>query len=124
VCIAKIPSVVVTVREGARALDPALDELALGFAVPAWRRGMKILLPQLAPYLAAAARAGLSITWKIVLIAELIGRPNGVGFELNFAFQNFDVAGIVAYGLVFALIMLAVEILLLQPLERRANAWR
>jgi NitT/TauT family transport system permease protein len=111
-------------REGARALDPALDELARGFAVPVWRRSVKIMLPQLAPYLAAAARAGLSITWKIVLIAELIGRPNGVGFELNYAFQNFDVAGIVAYGLVFALIMLAAEILLLQPVERRANAWR
>jgi NitT/TauT family transport system permease protein len=124
VCIAKIPSVAVTMREGARALDPALDELALGFAVPPWRRVTKIVLPQLAPYLAAAARAGLSITWKIVLIVELIGRPNGVGFELNFAFQNFDVAGIVAYGLSFALIMLGAEILLLQPLERRANAWR
>ncbi len=124
VCIAKIPSVVVTVREGARALDPSLDELALGFAVPVWRRMVRITLPQLAPYLAAAARAGLSVTWKIVLIVELIGRPNGVGFELNFCFQNFDVAGIVAYGLVFALIMLAAEILLLQPLERRANAWR
>ncbi len=124
VCIAKIPSVVVTMREGARALDPALDELAQIFGLPAGRRIAKILLPQLAPYLAASARSGLSITWKIVLIVELIGRPNGVGFELNFAFQNFDVAGIMAYGLAFAAIMLAVESLLLQPLERRANAWR
>jgi NitT/TauT family transport system permease protein len=124
VCIAKIPTVVVTVREGARALDPALDELAQCFAIPRRRRWLKILLPQMAPYLAAAARAGLSVTWKIVLIVELIGRPNGVGFELNLFFQNFDVAGIVAYGLAFSLVMLAAETFLLQRLERRANAWR
>ncbi len=124
VCIAKIPTVVVTVREGARALDPRLDELAQCFAVPrstSWRR---ILLPQMAPYLAAAARGGLSVTWKIVLIVELIGRPNGVGFQLNLFFQTFDVAGIISYGLSFSAIMLAVEAFLLQPLERRANAWR
>jgi len=124
VCIAKIPTVAVTVREGARALDPALDELARSFAIPRLRRWKMVVAPQMAPYLAASARAGLSVTWKIVLIVELIGRPNGVGFEINLFFQNFDVAGIVAYGLVFSLVMLAAEALLLQPIERRANAWR
>jgi len=124
VCISKIPTVVVTLREGARALDPSLDELAQSFALSPLRRWRRIVLPQMAPYLAAASRGGLSVTWKIVLIVELLGRPNGVGFELNLFFQNFDVAGIIAYGLVFALVMLAVESLILQPLERRANAWR
>ena len=80
--------------------------------------------PQLLPYLAAAARSGLSITWKIVLVVELMGRPNGVGFVLNMYFQSFDVTGIVAYGLGFAAIMLVVETALLQPWEKRANAWR
>jgi NitT/TauT family transport system permease protein len=124
VSIAKIPTVIVTVREGARALDPSFDEVAISFAIPWYRRGQRIILPQMAPYLAAAARGGLSVTWKIVLSVELIGRPNGVGFELNVLFQSFDVAGIIAYGLVFALLMLGLESLVLRPLEQRANAWR
>jgi NitT/TauT family transport system permease protein len=124
VVIAKTPAVVVTIREGARAFDPQLDDLAAVYRLPLWRRLRRIALPQLAPYLAAAGRSGLSITWKIVLIVELLGRPNGVGFELNLQFQNFDVAGILAYGLSFAAIMLVVEAALLQPWERRANAWR
>jgi NitT/TauT family transport system permease protein len=124
VSIAKVPTVIVTVREGARALDPGLDELAQCFAIPSTRRWRSIIAPQMAPYLAAAARGGLSVTWKIVLIVELIGRPDGVGFELNLLFQSFDVTGIIAYGLVFAMVMLGLETLLLQPLERRANAWR
>ena len=124
VAIAKVPTVVVTVREGARALDPGLDELASVYRIPGVERLRRIVLPQLAPYLAAAGRSGLSITWKIVLIVELLGRPDGVGFELNLYFQNFQVAGILAYGLVFAAIMLVVEAVALQPWERRANAWR
>lgn len=55
---------------------------------------------------------------------SLMGRPNGVGFALDELFQTFDVPGILAYGFVFAALMLAVEGLLLRPWERRANAWR
>ncbi len=124
VAIAKAPTVFVTLREGARTLDPKLHELALAYHLPHWRRVRRIELPQLMPYIAASARSGLSITWKIVLLVELLGRPNGVGFILNLYFQSFDVAGILAYGLVFACLMLLVETALLQPWERRANAWR
>ena len=57
-------------------------------------------------------------------VVELLGRPNGVGFILNLYFQNFDVTEILAYGLTFAAIMLAVETAILQPWERQASAWR
>ncbi len=124
VVAAKAPSVVVTVREGARALDPGLFDIATVFRIPPMRRLRSIILPQLAPYLAAAGRSGLSITWKIVLVVELLGRPNGVGFSLNFYFQNFDVTAIMGYGLAFAAVMLVIEAGILQPLERRAGAWR
>jgi len=124
VVVAKAPTVVVTVREGTRALDPGLAEMAAAFRLPRWRRLRFVVLPQLLPYLAAAGRGGLSITWKIVLVVELLGRPNGVGYALNLYFQNFNVTGILAYGLAFAGMMLLVEAAILQPLERRANGWR
>ena len=76
VALNKLPIATVTVREGARSLDTALDEMAQVFRMRAWTRIRHIMLPQLAPYLAAAARAGLSLVWKIVLIVELLGRPN------------------------------------------------
>jgi NitT/TauT family transport system permease protein len=124
VAIAKAPTVFVTIREGARALDPGLEELGVVYRLPFPRRLRRIELPQLLPYVAASARSGLSITWKIVLVVELLGRPNGIGFILNLYFQNFDVTGILAYGLTFAAIMLVVETTLLQPWERLTNAWR
>jgi NitT/TauT family transport system permease protein len=124
VAVNKLPAAVVTVREGARALDPALDEMANVFAVPRWKALRHVVLPQLAPYLAAAARSGLSLVWKIVLIVELLGRPNGVGFEIGVAFQLFDVTRILAYALAFVAVIMAIEILLVQPIERRASRWR
>lgn len=124
IAINKLPNAVVTIREGTRALDPALDEMARVYAMPRWRAFRHVVLPQLAPFIAAAARSGLSLVWKIVLVAELLGRPNGVGFEIGTAFQLFDIARILAYALSFAALVQLIETLLVQPFERRASRWR
>lgn len=124
VAINKIPNVAVTMREGAAALSRDLDEMVQVYRVPRLRALREVVLPQLVPFFAASARSGLALTWKIVLVVELLGRSNGVGFELQTAFQLFDVAGILAYALAFTAVVQLIEIGLLQPWERRANRWR
>lgn len=124
VALNKLPNATVTVREGARSLDRQLDEMAQVFRMSPWARMRHVLMPQLAPYLAAATRSGLSLVWKIVLIVELLGRPDGVGFEIGTAFQLFDVTRILAYAIAFVLVMLAIETFVVQPIERRVSRWR
>jgi len=66
----------------------------------------------------ASARAGLSLIWKIVLVVELLGRSDGVGFALNTLFQFFDIAGILAYTVAFIAIILMLEALVFRPLDK------
>ena len=124
VAINKIPNVVVTVREGARALDPSYLEMARSFRLGRLQTLRRVVLPQLTPFIVAAARSGLALIWKIVLVVELLGRSDGVGFQLSIFFQLFDVAGILAYTFAFVAVVQAIELCLLQPLERRVNRWR
>lgn len=124
IAINKLPTAVVTLREGTRTLDAALDEMATVFALPRWSRFRHVILPQLAPYVAAAARSGLSLVWKIVLVAELLGRSNGVGFQIGVAFQLFDIPLLLAYSLSFTALVLVIETLLVQPFETRLFRWR
>jgi NitT/TauT family transport system permease protein len=124
VAINKLPNVIVVMREGARALDPEIDEMANAFQFTGLKKLRHVVIPQLAPYLAASSRSGLSIVWKIVLVVELLGRPNGVGFVLGSAFSLFDMAKILSYAISFIVLMLVIEGLIVQPLERRANRWR
>jgi NitT/TauT family transport system permease protein len=124
VALNKLPNVIVVTREGARSLDIGLDDMSRAFRLP-WRSKIRhVVLPQLVPYLAAVSRSGLSIIWKIVLVVELIGRPNGVGFVLGSAFSLFDMTEILSYAISFVVLMLAIETLLVQPFERYANRWR
>jgi NitT/TauT family transport system permease protein len=124
VAINKLPNVIVVMREGARALDPEIDEMASAFQLSRLKRIRHVVIPQLAPFLAASSRSGLSIVWKVVLVVELLGRPNGVGFVLGSAFSLFDMAKILSYAICFIVLMLVIEGLVVQPLERRANRWR
>ncbi len=124
VALNKIPNVAVILREGTRALDRDLDEMAQVYRIPLRGRLGHVLLPQLAPYFAAAARSGLALIWKIVLLVELLGRPSGVGYAISLYFQLFDMRGVLAYALAFTIVMLAVEFFLLQPLEAHVQHWR
>ncbi len=124
VALNKIPNVIVTLREGARSLDPGLDEMARAYRMPPMERLKHITLPQLQPYIAAASRTGLSLIWKIVLVVELLGRPNGIGFQLHLNFQLFNVTAILGYTLAFVAVMLAIEFFVVQPFERYTTRWR
>ncbi len=124
VAINKLPNVAVTMREGTRALDQNLMEMAKVYRLPALSRLRNVILPQLTPYFMASARSGLALVWKIVLVVELLGRSNGVGFQLHLFFQLFDVAGIIAYSLVFIAIIGVIEHGLIRPVDTHLNAWR
>jgi len=124
VAVNKIPNVAVTLREGARALDRDLLEMAQAFRLGRIQTLRHVVLPQLSPYVMAAARSGLALIWKIVLVVELLGRSDGVGFQLQLFFQLFDVPAILAYTLAFVAVVQAIELVILQPLERRVTRWR
>jgi NitT/TauT family transport system permease protein len=120
----KLPLVAVTMREGARSLEPDYAEMATVFRLGAWRRFRHVVVPQLAPFFLVSARSGLSLIWKIVLVVELLGRSDGIGFKLQLYFQLFDVPRILACALAFVAVVQLIEWTIMQPLERRIGAWR
>ncbi len=124
VVINKTPLVTTTIREGVRSFLPEYDELARAFRMPLGRRIRLIWLPQLMPFMMAAARTGLALIWKIVLVFEVLGSDGGVGFRVGIYFQYFDMAGILSYTTVFVAMVMLFEHGVLRPIERRVVRWR
>ena len=124
VTLNKIPNVATMIREGARALNPDLEAMARVYRMSWLARMRHVTLPQLAPFITGAARSGVAVIWKIVLVVEFLGRSNGVGFQIHLYFQLFDVAMVLIYAISFIAVMLTVEWALLQPWERRVRRWR
>lgn len=124
VFINKLPMVIVAVREGTRVIDTKLMDVAKVYDVSLTRTFFYVYLPQLYPFILAAARNGLALIWKIVLVVELLGRSNGIGFGLHNLFQFFDIAGILAYAFSFMVIMFLVDFLIFKPLEKKIQRGR
>lgn len=124
VALNKTAMVTVTIREGVRALDRGVSDMAQVYRMSLGARLRHVIWPQLAPFVAASTRNGLAVIWKIVLVVEFLGRSNGVGFQIHLYFQLFDTATVLAYAISFTGVMLLVEYLVVQRWEQRANAWR
>lgn len=122
--ISVLPTVIVQVREGTRAVDRKLVEMAQAFRrsrVAIWRQ---VILPQLMPYIIGTARTTLSLAWKMVILAELTGRTSGVGYQISFYYQMFNMPGILAYGITMMILLAIIDIVLMGGLQRWAFRWR
>ena len=124
VSLNKIPNVIVTVREGAKSIDRKLLQVAFVYKVSSIKKFFVFYLPQLYPFIIAAARGGISLIWKIVLVVELLGRSNGIGFKIHEFFQFFDIKSILAYTIAFVIVMLGLELFCFKPLDNYSRKWR
>lgn len=124
VVINKLPNVIVTIREGTRTLDQDLLEMARCYRFSRRKTLAHVIWPQLHPFVMSATRSGLALIWKIILVVELLGRSNGMGYQLHLFFQLFDVAGILAYTIAFVAVIQLIELVILKPLDRKSLRWR
>lgn len=124
VVVNKLPNVVVTIREGTRTLDQDLLEMAHCYHFGRRKTFIHVIWPQLHPFVMGATRSGLALIWKIILVVELLGRSNGMGYQLHLFFQLFDVASILAYTIAFVAVIQLLELVILKPLDKKALRWR
>jgi NitT/TauT family transport system permease protein len=124
IAVTAAPSITINIWEGVKNIDTKLVAMARVFEASRSDVVRRVLLPQILPYVMASARFGLGIIWKITVLVELIGRPNGVGFKLFYWYQLADMRQVLAWTLLFTIIMLMIELLVLKPIERRVFAWR
>lgn len=124
VVVNKLPNVVVTIREGTRALDQDLLEMARCYHFGRRKTFVHVIWPQLHPFVMGATRSGLALIWKIILVVELLGRSNGMGYQLHLFFQLFDVASILAYTIAFVAVIQLIELVVLKPLDKKDQRWR
>lgn len=124
VVINKLPNVIVTIREGTRTLDQDLLEMARCYHFGKRKTLVHVIWPQLHPFIMGATRSGLALIWKIILVVELLGRSNGMGYQLHLFFQLFDVSGILAYTIAFVAVIQLIELIILKPLDKKALRWR
>lgn len=83
-------SVIVTMSNGLDRVPRVLLKTAAVMRLGRTRTVLRVLLPSTAPHLVAAARLALTYSLIGVIGAEFIMATSGMGYEINFAYNDFD----------------------------------
>jgi NitT/TauT family transport system permease protein len=119
-----IPILTINIWQGIQAVDHKLIDMSAAYHASRARIIRSVIAPQIAPVMVASAKFGLGLIWKMVLFVELLGRSDGVGYRIEYYYQMFNMAEVLAHALLFLFIMLFIEIVLLGKLERHLFRWR
>ncbi|SDY09290.1 ABC transporter permease [Halobellus clavatus] len=123
VVIVGVPFVILNMWEGTQELDPEITEMADFFGASTLQKYRDILLPQVLEYLFPSMYWGLVVSWKVLFIAEVFGAGSGVGYMVNYWFQQQRVDLLLGWVLIpVLLIILAQEGL--RAAEHRLMKWR
>lgn len=100
-----------------------LREMVRSFRPTRMQYFRKLLLPAITPGLFTSWKINLSLSIRVVTIAELVGAVTGIGYQLAVAQELFSVADVFAWTLILV-VMLFIAEGLVTLLERRKLQWR
>jgi ABC-type nitrate/sulfonate/bicarbonate transport system permease component len=109
--------------EGARDIDPVKLETARAFRLSRRARIHRVLLPAAAPKIFAGLRLSLSTALILMVISELVGSVNGIGYLQMLAQSTTDLPGVWACIVLLGLLGLTLNAAFL-AVERRVLTWQ
>jgi NitT/TauT family transport system permease protein len=124
VLMTALPLIVTNVWQGTQAVNADFVDLARALRLPRIKTLTAIYLPSILPYFFSGARLAFGFGWRVSLVAETLGAASGVGYRLKQASDLIQTDQVFAWTLAQIAMMLAIEIGLLQRLERRLFRWR
>ncbi len=124
VFVACVPVIFIGAMQGVRTLDKQLRDMAIIYRLPPLMYFTDVVLPHVVSYLFPAWITALGISWKVVVMAELLASSDGVGAALAVSRSHLDTAATLAWITAVVSLLLVVEYLLFEPVKREVERWR
>jgi ABC-type nitrate/sulfonate/bicarbonate transport system permease component len=109
VTLASAFPMIVNVDAGVKSVDPLLRQMAQHFGAGPWLVFRRLVLPASIPYMLAGFRIAISQGLIGVVVAELFGSSQGVGFQLFKGQTTYDITLIYAMMIVLAILGVALS---------------
>ena len=118
------PYVAINIWEGVKNVDKDLVDMGKAFSVSKQKLIQHIYIPSILPFAFAGIRLAFSVSWKLVVLAEVFTSSEGIGYMIFYWFESFEMALLLAWVLVFCVIMFIYEYGIVKTIEKRLFAWR
>ena len=124
VAITIMPMLAISIWQGTKSIDKDLVDMSKVFHASPWSKVVDVILPQLISHILAAIRYGLGLAWKVVVVVEMFGLSNGVGYQVVRGFNVFSMKAVLAWAISFLVVMIIIEFGIIGWLERAVTRWR
>ncbi|MEU9831233.1 ABC transporter permease [Streptosporangium sp. NPDC048047] len=114
--------ILINVAEGARQVDRLHLDTATVFGLTRGQRLLRVILPSVLPNVFAGLRISLSLALILMVISELVGSVDGIGFQLLDAQRSYDLPGVWGIIVVLGVLGYALNALFLVA-ERHILSW-
>ena len=113
------PYLVMNVAQGLTSVEKNLIVMSESFGRTRSQIIAGVLLPSSLISLLTGARLAFAVAWRMELLAEIFAASDGVGFQLRRSFESYDIRGMIAWTVLFIVVMLLFENLVLRQIERQ-----
>ena len=108
--------------DGARQIDPVIDDTVRAFSIPPHLRFARVIFPTALPFIATGVRIGAAFSLLVAIGTELLSATGGLGRQIGLAQEGAAFGEV--YALVFYCGMLGLLLSkLLAVIERRLLSW-
>ncbi|MGP1560571.1 MAG: ABC transporter permease [Helicobacteraceae bacterium] len=124
VFVSSFPIVFLGALSATATLEGSLKEMAQSFGFTKKMLFFDLYLPHIFSYVFPSVVTSLGVSWKIVIMAELLSASDGMGAQLAIARSNLDSTGVFALVSIMIFALLLIEYGVLEPVKREVEAWR
>lgn len=118
-----MPEMAILFSRSLKSLDTKFNEVLLAYSVAKRDAFFFVILPQLAPSLMGMIKTGFAVSWKIVLLAEVLAQSRGIGYKIYESFSIFSITKVMAWLAGAMLVMWVIEFILVKPLGVWFDRW-
>ncbi len=118
------PTIYINTARGIEMVDKDLVEVARIYKFSAFTILKDVYTPAIAGPLSAAIVLGTCQAARVVVMAELLGANEGVGYAIGFTRSNLEIPQLFAWVLTTLFIVAIFEFILFRPIQNYFTRWK
>lgn len=124
ITMGSISPIVINTMQGVKDVDPNLQQALQTMGASKWQQVIHCIIPCIIPHMISGFRLELGFAWRVVIAAELVGVPDGIGYVLNVGRSTGHTEITIVTILLLGIIMILMEEVIFVTLERRLSHWK
>ena len=124
IAVSAITPIVTNVIQGAESIDKNLMDVMATMDATFWDKLKYIIIPSVVPYIVTGFKLGLGFAWRVVIAAEMVGVPGGLGYVLALGRSTANTAMTLIVIMTLGILLTIMEQCLFKPLESITNNWK